>query len=186
MNSKLLFTTFPQLNNNILYTKMIDHNDDQEFVEIMMNPNCFKYTPGKPKQSIETAKHVIDHYQRDFNNKKNLFMGVYLTSTQKLIGVFEVFNINRKRDSVEIGYRFHESFWHQGYTTMACQMIVDYLLHIIQVKRVIATAIVENMVSNRLLNRSGFTLDKTIHNFDGWNKQGKIDLNYYHLSAIGR
>ncbi len=177
----MLFNTFPQLENDILYTKMIDHDDDDQFVQMMMNPNCFKYTRGYPKKTESAARALIDRYQMDYYKKKYLYIGVYLKSTKQFIGMVKLFKINLQKNSLEMSYRFHEAHWHRGYAEMTCRLVIKYLLHQIHVRHIYATAMKEDKVTNHILNRCGFVLKDTLHDVKAWPYKGKIDLMIYSL-----
>lgn len=176
-----LFTTFPALENDMMFTKMIDHSDDDQFIEMMTNPNCFKYTKGFPKDTPEAAIQLLDRFHMNYRNHQEAYIGLYLKSNKKLIGTVKVFNINPKENSAEISYRLHENYWHRGYAEMACRMVIRYLLHTIHVKTIYATAMKENKVNNHILNRCGFVLIKTLENSNMWPSKGIVDLNVYKL-----
>lgn len=178
MNVHVLFDKFPHLENDIMYTKMMDHRDDEPFVEMMMNPNCFTYTPGYAKETDVSAKHLIDHYQRDYNKRHKVYLGVYLKSINQLIGYLKVFNINLRHESVDIAYRFHESFWHHGYAEMSCSLLIRYLSKKVQVKYIYATTMTDDKLSNHILKRCGFVLNKTTEQHEAW-KDKQVDLNIY-------
>ncbi len=183
MSINVLFDKFPHLENDILYTKMMDHDDDEPFVQMMMNPNCFKYTPGYAKETDRSAKHLIDHYQRDYQKRRKVYLGVYLKSIHQLIGYLKVFHIDKKNQTVDIAYRFHESFWHHGYAEMSCRLLIKYLTRNVHVKRIYATTMAENKLSNHILNRCGFVLEKTIEADETW-KDYPIMLHVYCLNMM--
>lgn len=181
MSTSLLFKTFPELKNDIIYTKMIDHDDDDQFVEMMTNPNCFKYTRGFPKKTRKAAIQLIDRFQMNYRNKIEIYIGLYLKSTHQLIGTVKIFNINEQEDRVEISYRFHEDYWHKGYAEMACRMVIRYLLHTVRVRHIYALTMKEDIVNNHILNRCGFVLYKTLERSHLWESKGIVDLNVYQL-----
>ncbi len=177
----MLFQKFPQLENDILYTKMIDHNDDDQFIKMMMNPNCFTYTRGYPKKTKKAAKQLIDRFEMDYYRRKYIYIGMYLKKDDKLIGTVKLFNIHEQKNSLELSYRFHESYWHHGYAEMSCRLVIHYLLHHIHVRHIYATSMKEDKVTNHILNRCGFVLIDTLEQVKAWPYKGKIDLMVYRL-----
>jgi ribosomal-protein-alanine N-acetyltransferase len=179
MNHSLLFSSVPRLSGPRLHTKAIDHGDDAMFVAILTNPECFRYTPGSHRKTVQAAKNVIDHYARDFLKKSTVMIGLYETASETLIGILEVFDIQRKDDSVEIGYRLHPSCWRQGYGTEGLTLLTRYLTETIGVATVKATAMVENEASNRLLEKCGYRRIRTSMQETVWKDKGPVHLNHY-------
>lgn len=179
MNHSTLFFAIPNLQSERLWTKPIEHADDAAFVSIMMNPTCFLHTPGSARKTMDAAIHIIDHYARDFQKQKTVMMGLYERSSNRLIGILEVFNIDKKSDSVEIGYRIDESCWRKGYGTEACALLTRYLKEAIGVRTIKATAMVRNVASNRLLSKCGYQIVATTYKRHTWKDKGLVNLNHY-------
>lgn len=179
MNRSTLFFAIPNLQSERLWTKPIEHADDAAFVSIMMNPNCFSHTPGSARKTADAAIHIIDHYARDFRKQTSVMMGLYARSTNRLIGILEVFNIDKISDSVEIGYRLDESVWRKGYGTEACDLLTRYLSEAIGVKTIKATAMIRNAASNRLLLKCGYKIVATTLQQHAWKDKGLVDLIHY-------
>lgn len=179
MNHSLLFSAVPVLTGPRLHVKAVDHEDDDAFVAIMTHPDCFRYTPGSERKTDAAAKNIIDHYARDFRKQATVMMGLYETATSGLIGILEVFDVQKRADSVEIGYRLHPSHWHRGYGTEVLTMLTRYLSETIGVKTIKATAMCDNRASNRVLEKSGFVLQRTSLQEIAWKDKGLVDLNHY-------
>ena len=58
--------------------------------------------------------------------------------------------------SCEIGYKFDEGFWHQGYATEAIQKTILIAFHDMEIHRITAHIMPENIASLRLVERLGF------------------------------
>lgn len=179
MDFNLLFKELPYLENDLLYTKKITTIDAEEFTQIYLNPNCFKYTPGSACKTKQAAINIINHYERDYLKKRFFKIGLYLKETNKLIGILEVFNFNKKNNEVEIGYRLNELFWNKDYGTYGVQLLINYLLNIIKVENIIATIMIENIASNKIIQKCGFTLIKQTLQETIWKDKGLVNLNIY-------
>ena len=97
MNHSLLFSAIPILIGPRLQTKIIDHQDNDAFVAIMTNPECFRFTPGSERKTKEAARNIVDHYARDFLKKSTVMIGMYESASSVLIGILEVFDVQKKR-----------------------------------------------------------------------------------------
>lgn len=179
MNHSLLFSAVPVLVGPRLRTKSIDHQDDDAFVAIMTNPECFRFTPGSERKTMAAARNIVDHYARDFLKKATVMIGLYETASSVLIGILEVFDVQKKEDSVEVGYRLHPTYWRMGYGTEGLMLLTRYLAETIGVKTIKATAMCLNEASNRLLLKCGFVLQRTSNREIVWKDKGLVDLNHY-------
>jgi ribosomal-protein-alanine N-acetyltransferase len=179
MKDSMLFSAVPTLQSKRLSTKPIEHKDDAAFVSIMMNPRCFLHTPGSARKTEDAAVHIIDHYLRDFQKRKTVMMGLYERTLGRLIGILEVFNVDKISDTVEIGYRLDESYWRNGYGTEACALLTRYLYETIGVRTIKATAMIRNEASNRLLSSCGYKIVATTFQQHTWKDKGLVDLNHY-------
>ena len=83
-----LFDTIPFLDHPPILLRHIQESDLDNLWEIYSNPLHFQYTPNTSTKSKETLRKRISHFQRDFNKKKRLFLGLEFQG--KLIGVLEV------------------------------------------------------------------------------------------------
>jgi ribosomal-protein-alanine N-acetyltransferase len=125
---------------------------------------------------------MIDHYERDFNKRKIIFLGIYLKSQDmKLIGLGEVFDFDKQASMVTFGYTLNQDYWGQGYATQYANMLVDYLTHTIGVNRVQAFVMTENEKSHRVLERCGFIKEGTIRQGQVWKDKGLVDLTLYSI-----
>ena len=190
MKLDLLFEKYPYLESEDLVLKKIEHEDIDQFYALCSDDVLFKYKPGKAKNNIKSVDNMIDHYERDFNKRKMLFLGIYLKSeAMKLIGLGEVFDFDKKASVVTYGYTINQDYWGKGYATMYSTMVLDYLFGTIEVNRVQAFVMPENKKSHQVLERCGFIKEGTIRQGHVWKDKGVVDLTLYSMlkdEFIGR
>jgi RimJ/RimL family protein N-acetyltransferase len=63
------------------------------------------------------------------------------------------------RKSAELGYFVGEPFWNKGIATAAISLIVDYGFEKLGLKRIFASAYDYNIVSQRVLEKAGFSFE---------------------------
>lgn len=61
--------------------------------------------------------------------------------------------------SCEIGYKFSQSFQHQGYATEAINKVMEIIFHELKLHRIMAMVLPGNTPSIRLLERLGFSYE---------------------------
>lgn len=180
MRFDLLFERYPYLESDELILKKIEHEDIDSFFELCSDDDLYEYKPGKAKKNKKSVDNMIDHYERDFNKQKIIFLGIYLKSeSMKLIGLGEIFDFDKKASVVTFGYTINKNYWGNGYATRYTKMILEYLIKTIEVNRVQAFVMPENRRSHNVLKRCGFTKEGTIRQGYIWKDKGLVDLTLY-------
>ncbi|WP_211227860.1 GNAT family N-acetyltransferase [Spirochaeta cellobiosiphila] len=162
--------------------KKIEESDIEDLFSIYSNENVFKLRPGKAKKNIDTVKNMIGHFERDFNKKKMIFLGIYQNfANKKLVGIAEIFDINKKVNSLTIGYTLNEKFWGEGYATESTKLIVSFLFNKIKINRIQAFVMPQNVKSKKVLIRNNFLLEGTLRSSEFWLGKGVVDLEVYSI-----
>lgn len=182
MRFDLLYSEYPMLENEGVVLKKISEGDIDDFFMIHSREEVYKFIPGKARKNIKTVKNMIGHYERDFNKKKMVFLGVYIREfEEKLVGLAEIFDINKTADMVTIGYRINPEYWGRGIATITTRILVNYLFDDIEVNRIQAFVIPENSKSAEVLKRNSFIYEGTIRQGQFWKDKGLVDLQVYSL-----
>lgn len=177
-----LFEKYPYLESEEIVLKKIEHSDIEPFFELCSDEVLFKYKPGKAKKNIQSVDNMIDHYERDFNKKKTIFLGIYLKSeSMKLIGLGEIFDFDKNACVATFGYTINRNYWGKGYATQYSKLVLDYLINTIEVNRVQAFVMPENIKSHNVLARCGFIKEGTIRQGYIWKDKGVVDLTLYSI-----
>ena len=69
-----------------------------------------------------------------------------------------VFEINNKINFYDIGYRLDKKFWGKGYASEASFEWQRYAFETLKIKSIFAGAHVENIVSNKILQKIGMKM----------------------------
>lgn len=177
-----LFIKFPYIESNEIILKKIEEVNLNDLYEIYSNENLYKYKPGNSKKSIDTVRNIINHFERDFLKKKTIFLGIFHKEDfNKLIGVLEIFDVNEKINMVTIGYTLNENYFGNGIATKALNLLNSFLFNNIDINRIQAYVMIENVKSKNVLERSGFVKEGTIRQGTIWTGKGIIDLEIYSI-----
>lgn len=149
--------------------------DAQGLFAFAKNPNVGPRAGWKPHESVEESLEII----------KNIFEpnGVYKIvekSTDKIVGSIG-YEPDVTRDgvnSVEIGYSLDENCWGKGYMTEAVKEFLKNIFAETDVEVVAIKTNVENIGSQRVIQKSGFTYEGTVRkagrDYDGSLRDIKI------------
>lgn len=103
------------------------------------------------------------------------------TADEKVIGSISAFrqaNIHNK--TAELGYYIAEEYWGKGIMTEAVKQLCEYIFTHSDIIRIYAEPFAHNIASCRVLEKSGFQYEGTLHN--NALKNGKIlDMKIYAL-----
>lgn len=181
MRDDKLFKSFPIIENEHLRMKKIEEQDLDDYVEINMNKELYQFKPGEPRKTVEAVLNIIGHHERDFRKKIIINLGIYVKEDNKMVGVAELFDFDKKVDAATIGYTLNKEYWGKGIATKATAMLLDYLFNEIEVNRVQAFVMPQNERSKKVLLRNHFVKEGTIRQGNYWRGRGIVDLELYSI-----
>ena len=141
-----------------LLIRKLKTSDINPFHEMQGNPNVMKYTDAKAKtyeEDIIDLQRVIDFY-----NKPNNDFWVWAVERKEdkaFIGTIALIKDEDNND--EIGYRFLEKYWNNGYAFEAMVGLINYCKKI-GLKEIVAEVIIKNKASEHIIKKEGFQFVK--------------------------
>ena len=176
------FAAYPHIQSNGLLLRKIEPGDLDALAEILMNERLFRFTPGNPRKTKAAVQNMIGHFERDFQKRKTIFLGICLADAPgRVVGIAEVFDYDKAVHRVTIGYRLNEACWSRGIATRAVTLLTDYLFTTVGLNRVQAFVMPENEKSHAVLLRCGFQKEGTLRQNAVWSGKGVVDLTVYAL-----
>lgn len=180
MNLEKLFEEYPLIESESVILGKIEETHLSELFSIYDNENVFKYCGILPKHNIDTVRKMISHFERDFNKKSRVKLGIHLNnSSSSLVGIIEIMDIKKKIDMVSVGYYLSEENWGKGIATQAVSLLLDYLFNTVEVNRVHAEVMIKNEASKKVLLNNGFIKEGLIRQGSFWPGKGIVDLELY-------
>jgi RimJ/RimL family protein N-acetyltransferase len=96
---------------------------------------------------------------QEMNLNQAFHFGVMLKSHKELIGVIGTHPIDWLNESASIGYWIATEFSGKGYATEATVLILEGLFMEVKLHRVAVSAAVDNVASNRVIEKIGFRFE---------------------------
>ena len=161
-----------------LLREMLPSDIDGMF-ELDSDPEVHKYLGNNPvsnrAQIVDTINFVRQQYM-DYgigrwaiiDKKTNEFMG---WSGLKFVTELT----NKHQNYYDLGYRLIRKYWRQGIATETAMIALDYAFNVLNVEAVYAAASIENIGSNKILQRIGLNFIETFFYKD-------IECNWYKLN----
>lgn len=136
----------------LLIRKLI-FSDLNQFHLLESNPNVLHYTSGKVKSLHENKielKNLIESYKK--SNNDFWIYAIERKIDARFIGTVAL--VKHYNDD-EIGYRFLEKYWRNGYGFEICKGLISYC-KMIGIKKIVAFAVDENSASVKILKKLQF------------------------------
>lgn len=179
---KGLYEQFPYIVKDGVILRKILASDLEDIFEIYRNEKLFRYTPIMIKKNKNTVANMIEHFERDFNKRKCIFLGICLNDKpNNIVGIAEIFDYSNDVNMITIGYRLNDRFWSKGIATKAVKAMTDYLFNDIGINRIQSFVMPENIKSQNTLQRNGFKKEGIIRQGYVWKGQGVVDLILYYI-----
>lgn len=177
-----LYTSFPYISTDRIILRKILKTDIEELYEIYSNKNVFTFIPGEVRRNKDTVLNMVGHFERDFNKRKNLVLGICLSEApNEIVGVAEMFDYDEKVNKITIGYRLSEGCWGKGIAAEAVKAMVQYLFFTIGINRIQGFVMPENKPSQRVLEKNNFLKEGILRECQYWKGIGVVDLISYSL-----
>ncbi|WP_144281676.1 GNAT family N-acetyltransferase [Chryseobacterium echinoideorum] len=149
-----------------LYLRELDISDAERFYELNLNPEVIKYTGNSAFENIDEARDFLKNYS-DYQRNGYGRWAVINSSSNQFLGWCGL-KYDEKSDETDIGFRFFEHFWNQGFATESAKACIDYGFKKLNLKTIIGRAMKENTASVKVLEKIGMKYDKDF-DFDGHN-----------------
>lgn len=143
------------------------------------NEEVTRYVTFPPHKTKEDTKEILDLWLSEYNKKTTVRFAIENKETSEVMGMIDVPRFISE-GCPEIGYISAKKYWGKGYMTEACKAMVNHLFEL-GYKKIVIRAMVENIGSNRVIEKSGFSFIKKeeVH-LDKLDKN--VTLNFYEIN----
>ena len=143
-------------------------SDLEGMFELDSNPKVHQYLGNKPVKTIKESEEMIHSITAQYNERGIGRFSVVLKSSGAFIGWSGIkFNtgdnevIGNKRDFYDVGYRFIEQYWNQGYGYESAKAALEFGFKELNLKTIVGAAETENIASNKILEKIGLQYTET-------------------------
>lgn len=171
-----------ELYSDRIYLRKFKSEDAYDaFKNWMSDPEVTKYLSWPTHQKVEESKAIIDTWISEYANANYYNWVIVSENGFQPIGSISVINFNEETKTAEIGYCLGQEWWHEGLTSRALALVIDYLFMDVQIDRIIASHDVRNVYSGAVMKKCGMVYCETIKN-GGHNNQGIADEANYEIT----
>ena len=133
--------------------------DAADFFHYYADPIVNKYIVSDIPVSLEEARSEINYWIQVYNNNDGIYFGIARKDTNQLIGSAGLSSYNHRHNRIEASYDLAKEYWGKGIMTLALKAIVKYGFEVMNVNRIEAFSLKENIGSRKVLLKSGFNLE---------------------------
>jgi ribosomal-protein-alanine N-acetyltransferase len=134
------------------------------FAGYASQPAVLQYLPFEQHRELgDSQQFVADLLTAQANGSKDSF-AITRRSDQQLIGMIGLRGQHQATGRTELGYALDQRCWGQGYMPEAVQAMVRYAFRQ-GLYRVEALTLTDNRASQRVLQKSGFTREGTLRQY---------------------
>src|SRR5579862_1372476 len=120
----------------------------------------------------EQVAQIVSLYEADL-----MWWGVELRENGRMIGGVQLVDWNQPDARAEIGYALHRDFWGQGLMTEAVHAVAGYAWESLELHRLSATLMSDNIASVKILKGLGMELEGRMKHFRKlWGEWIDVDL----------
>lgn len=172
------FNEFPQLETQNLILRETKLSDAEAVFKIFSDEKVTKYHDLETATSIEQAKWLINRRAERYRQKQAIRWGIAKKKNNIIIGSCG-FSI-KNSFLAELGYELASEHWQQGIMTEALQAILAWGFHQLDLNRIEAMVMQENIASLQLLKKLSFLEEGLLREYGFW--KGKFhDLKIYSI-----
>lgn len=172
------FEAFPEIETERLVLREIMPDDAPAVFAIFSDAEVMRYYDLNAYQNPDQAAELIDFFDESFEVERAIRWGIERKSDQRLIGTCGYVWLRQYRG--EIGYELARAHWRNGYMQEALDAILEFGFDELQLNRIEALVMLENLASAQLLRKIGFQQEGILRQHDFF-KEAFHDMRLFAL-----
>jgi len=159
---------------NRLILREIEENDLQGIFELDSDPEVHRYLGKKPIKTMQESRAIIAYIRKQYEEHGIGRWAIIDKRTNEFIGwaglKYET-QVRKDLPYYDLGYRLKRKFWGKGIATETALETLNHGFHTMNLEKIYAGAHVENIASNKVLQKVGlkfietFEYDHAPHNW---------------------
>ena len=150
--------------------KPFSYEDIDEMIEMLKNPNVYKYiffAPAPEEEYRSIFNPMVEKFQEALKNNTLPEEMVFAIKTSKneFIGELGIYANPEVEGVYEVAYQLKEEFWGRGIATLVCDFATDFIFNKLKGHRAEASCYSLNIGSRKVLERCGYSLEGELVNY---------------------
>jgi ribosomal-protein-alanine N-acetyltransferase len=164
MNREDVFSNFPTLETERLILRKLRLEDAKDLFEYASDPEITKYVTWEPHKSIEDSINLIKFTHERYEKREGIIWGIVYKENNKVIGTCDISPVT-KHFRAEIAYALSRDYWGKGLMTEAVKEVIRFGFEKMNLNRIQAMCIPENIDSYRVMEKVGMKYEGVIREY---------------------
>lgn len=132
---------------------------------------------------VSQAIDQIEAWERGYKNRGCIRWGIVLKDEDAIIGSCGYYGFHTWNRRASIGYELDRNHWRKGNMSEALSVILEFGYREMELNRVEAVVMPENIASVKMLEKLGFRNEGLLAEYENWGSKGFVDLCMFALLA---
>ena len=160
---------FPEDDSNEIYFEPISLNGLDEMHEYSVKEEFYEFFEFEPFKTINETKQylkkLINRTKLIYGDIQAMYWFVRLKDGNHLLGTAALVNINKSRESAEIGYGIDPSFWGKGYILKLQNALINFSFNNLRLNRLYGITMHNNIRTINSIYSSGFKKEGILRDY---------------------
>ncbi|MDR2427115.1 MAG: GNAT family N-acetyltransferase [Endomicrobium sp.] len=130
-------------------------DDAQAMFKWACDNDVTRYMNWDSHKSIETTKYIISTWVACYKKDDFYLWAITNKNSNEPIGSIDYHDINKRIESLEVGFCLLKKYWKQGIMTEVLKTTNDYMLNIADYNRIEGFCDIENKSSAKVMQKCG-------------------------------
>ena len=156
---KGIFKRMPRIQTERLLLRKIKMIDAQDMYDYASRPEVTRYLLWYEHPDLSYTKRYIAYVDTQYRAGKFYDFAIIERESKRMIGTCGFARLDSEKNTGEIGYVLHPSFWGRGYATEAVQAIIRFGFEKLGLCRIEGRYMANNLASRRVMEKCGMQLE---------------------------
>lgn len=156
------FPDLPEIETPRLLLRKLSVADANDLLGYAADPQVSRFTSWDQYASIADAHRFIHWAMDRYQRKLEAPWGIELKSEEKLIGTLGFSDFVAQNERAEVNYAISAKYWGQGLTPEALEHAIAFGFTTLQLHRIEARCMPENVASARVMEKVGMKYEGTM------------------------
>lgn len=138
-----------------LLLRKLSLTDAVDIYDYASDVQVSKFTTWENHSSLDDTNTFLHMVLQKYENEQPSDWGILLKDTNKVIGTCGWVYLNEQHHRAEMGYALSRNYWNQGLITEAVRTILTFGFNELNLNRIEARCISENIGSERVMQKVG-------------------------------
>ncbi|HOC06204.1 MAG: GNAT family N-acetyltransferase [Bacillota bacterium] len=165
LNAEAIFRQMPTLETRRLLLRPLCLEDAKDMYDYACDPLVSRYVPWETHRSIEDSYAYLNSAVEDQQAGKPCSWAVVSKAENRMVGTAGYVWWQPEHSKAEIGYVLARRLWGQGLTSEAVKTIIDFGFTRMELNRIEARCIEENIASAKVMEKCGMTREGRMRDY---------------------